>query len=275
MIRGFLGAVAITGVSVLPVFAQESDGADAVWEALHQHEAVSVMREEGLQYGAEIGESMFPDRIGASWEDIVGRIYDADRMESVARAAFTEALEGEDTAAILAFFSTEPGKNFVQLEIDARRAMLDEQIDQAAKDSAAAAQLDGDPRYDLIEKFVTANDLIEMNVMGGMNSNLAFYQGLASGGAFGSGSDSGQIMADVWSQEPEIRASTTEWVYAFLMLSYKPMSDADVEAYIAFSQTDAGRAANRALFAAYDDLFVDISRALGTAAAQEMSGADL
>ena len=44
---------------------------------------------------------------------------------------------------------------------------------------------------------------------------------------------------------------------------------------IAFSESDPGRALNRALFAAFDARFVEISRALGLAAARYMTTSEL
>ena len=70
----------------------------------------------------------------------------------------------------------------------------------------------------------------------------------------------------------EIRRTTTEWVMSFLLLAYQPLSDADLETYIAFSQTPAGQDMNRAVFNAFDQMFIDISRSLGVASSRYMLG---
>jgi hypothetical protein len=61
----------------------------------------------------------------------------------------------------------------------------------------------------------------------------------------------------------------------YLAMAYQPLSDADLEAYIAFSRTPEGQVLNRALFAAFDALFNALSRDLGLAAARLMAGQDL
>ena len=69
-----------------------------------------------------------------------------------------------------------------------------------------------------------------------------------------------QILTDVWSQEADIRENTTDWLFSFLFMAYAPLDDADLEAYIAFSQTDAGETINRAMFDSFDELFTGINR---------------
>ena len=119
------------------------------------------------------------------------------------------------------------------------------------------------------------NNLVETNVAGALNTNLAFYYGLLDGGAFGGALTEDQILADVWSQEQEIRENTSEWIYSFLFMAYQPLEDEDLEAYIAFSETEAGEDLNRAMFASFDRLFEGISRSLGRAAANEMTAEEL
>lgn len=186
-------------------------------------------------------------------------------------ASLAEGLEGEDTAAIRTFLETEPGRSLMALELDAREAMIDDEVEQEAKEEAAVAMFENSPRLDLLRRYAEANDLVEMNVAGTMNTNFAYLSGLLDGGALTSGMTESDVLADIWAQEPQIRADTEEWVYSFLLRAYGPASDADIEALIAFSETEPGQALNRALFEAFDERFTDISRALGLAAARYMT----
>jgi hypothetical protein len=58
-------------------------------------------------------------------------------------------------------------------------------------------------------------------------------------------------------------------------MAYQPLSDADLDTLIAFSQTEAGQGVNRALFDAYSALYEDISRNLGLQVAQMMMVSEL
>ena len=83
------------------------------------------------------------------------------------------------------------------------------------------------------------------------------------------------MLAQVWEQETEIRADTEEWLMAYLMVAYGKLSNAEIEAYVALSETAEGRALNRGLFAGFDGMYADLSYALGLAVAQQARGEDL
>jgi hypothetical protein len=266
-LKGIACAVFLAA-STGPLVAQEAS-TDALFDALDLDAIIAVMREEGLAYADTLAEGMFPSNT-TGWDETASAIYDAEWMEERVRADLDGALEGRDITGMLDFFSSEPGTTIISLEVTAREAMLDEGVSDAAKETAAMARADETPRFQLIDRFVEVNDLVETNVTGAMNSNYAFYVGLMDGGAFGGELTEDQILSDVWAQEPEIRQSTTEWVYGFFALAYQPLSDEDLEAYIAFAETEDGKALNRALFQAFDPVFVDIARALGRACAERM-----
>lgn len=254
--------------------AQTAD-VDALYEALALDEIVEIMREEGMAYGAQIGADMFGGTPPADWDAIVSRIYDTERMESEVRAALETATAGMDLGPVVDFFTTEPGAGFIDLEVSARRAMLDEEVEQMAKEAAAVAMADQTPLFAQVERFVAANDLVETNVVGALNSTYAFYLGLMDGGGFPADMTESDMLADVWSQEPSIRANTEEWVYSFLVMAYGPAAPEDLEAYIAFSESEAGQAANRVVFGAFDGMFEGISLALGRAASRFMATQEL
>ena len=275
--RTFISTTVFTaGLLAAPVFAQSANGdLDRLYEVLQLDAVTEIMQQEGTRYGATIGEDMFPDRLDGEWDLAVAQIYDLERMQDKVRADFAQSLTDADIAPILAYFETAPGQTFVTLEISARRAMLDEAVKDASEDSATIARADRTPRFQMIAEFIETNDLIEPNVVGALNSNYAFYVGLMDGDAFGGDLSEDQILTDVWTQEPDIRANSTDWLFSFLLMAYDPMSDDDLADYIAFSKTDAGAAVNLALFEAFDEMFEGISYQLGRAAADVMTAQDL
>lgn len=262
-----LAATAALMMTALTAGAQSAPDVDALTQTIRLPEMIAIMREEGLAYGEELGAGLLGGA-PAAWDDVVSKLYDAERLEAAVEARLDQSLDGVDLGDAIAFFSNPPGRDFIELELSARAAMLDPDIDAAAQEAAALAIADRTDRYLLVERFVTANDLIEANVVGAMNSNMAFFAGLAAGGALPPEMTEEAIVSDVWSQEPAIRANATEWVYSYLLMAYSPAADADLEAYIAFSESGAGQQLNRALFDAFQATFDDISRGLGQAAAQ-------
>ncbi len=243
-----------------------------VHEALLLPRLIEVMAREGLANGEAMAAGVFgPGPVPAEWDALVAALYDPAKMEAAVLGRLAEELRGQDVAAMAAFFEGEPGRRLVALELAAREAMLEDDVEQAAKEAAAVAMAAEDPRLGLLRGVIEAGDLIEASVASAMNANLAYFTALLDGGALGDGTTEADLTADVWSQEAQIRAETTEWVYAFLLKAYAPASDADIAALTAFTESAEGRALTRALNRAFDQIYADISRSLGLAAAYYMT----
>jgi hypothetical protein len=261
----------------LPLRAQTVDPA-AVIKTLRIPEMIAVMQDEGIAYGDDLEDQLFPGAGGSRWDQAVARVFGGPALLQRFQSAFAERLAADPQAMdqIVGFFGTERGQQILSLEIGARRALLDEAVEEAAAVSVDDMRARDDPRLALLERFVAANDLIEQNVSGGLNASFAFYQGMSDGGAFDAAPmPEADMLAEVWSQESDIRADTESWLYPFLALAYEPLSDADLQAYLAFSESAAGRTMNAAMFAAFDEVFRALSRDLGRAAADMLSGQDI
>ncbi len=270
-----LAVVALT-VTATSVAAQRSDRIETLIDALWLRDVIAIMHEEGVAYGLSLEEEMFPGQGGVGWGLAVGQVYARDRMEETFFDRLSQELDDSaQIETVIDFFGSERGQRILELEVTARRAMLDESVDEAARARLEELQMAEDPLLDRVRAFAEANELVESNVTGAMNSNVAFYYGLVDGGAFGFEMTEDQILADVWGQEEQIRTETETWVMSYLALAYRPLDPDDLDAYTAFSLTAEGQALNRALFAAFDTLFTGISRDLGLAAARYMSGQDI
>lgn len=268
-------AVAISGPLAVQIRAEAS--VSGLTQILKLPDLLEVMRLEGVDYGAQMEEELFPGKGGAPWASIVGLIYDGPTMLTRFEAAFAEQLVGREAeiAAMQTFFSSDLGQRILALEVEARRSLLDDAVEEAAKARAEDMEAAGEARFADLQKFTEVNDLIEANISGALNSNLAFFQGLAEVGGLSEGMTEDDMLSDVWSQEPEIRAETEAWVYPYLALAYGPLSDDEMATYLQFSESLPGQVLNSALFAAFDVLFRGISRDLGRAAAKQMMGEDI
>jgi hypothetical protein len=72
-----------------------------------------------------------------------------------------------------------------------------------------------------------------------------------------------------------VRKESEKWLFSYLSLAYQPLSDADLDAYIAFSETPAGQRLNTIIFTAFDEAFRQVSFDLGRASALQMKGQDI
>jgi len=281
-----LWIVICTALSLVTAPAKADDRAQdtavaVLMDEMGLDDIIAIMREEGLSYGQELGAEMLSGGGGATWRQMVDRIYDTEVMSGLVRETFTESFGEADPAPLISFFQSESGREIVMLEIAARRAFMDAQIEEAAReeyrsvapDLAADSPRDIDAHLAAIDSYIQTNDLVGYNVMGALNANMLFYRGLIEGGAFDmSESD---LLADVWAQQEETEAETREWIYAFLMLAYEPLEAAQINTYVDLSRTPSGRALNRALFAAFDRMYGTLSQALGVAIAGQMQGEEL
>jgi len=244
---------------------------------LQTKDSFAVMVEEGKAYGASIEEQMFPEQGTARWATMVTAIYDPTALQAIFDQTLTEALAADlqTIDAAQEFFGSPRGQRILSAEIAARRTLLDEAAEEAAQVEAERMQADRDPKMRPIREFIKAGDLIEQNVAGALTANLAFLQGMASVGTNGAVLDTDSMMSEVWGQEADIRAQTELWLLPYLTLAYRDLSEEDMQAYVAFSESPAGQRLNGALFTAYDKVFRKVSYDLGRAAALLMQGNDI
>ena len=280
MLRRIFLAIGLTALILAPVNGLARAAADPVADlarALALPRLFEVLRAEGLDYGAELEAELFPGAGGPRWTATVGTLHDSARMEATAMARLRDELGAypDAVARMIDFFNADTGARIVALELAAREGYLDDTVKDAAEVAFEDMVANASPRLDQIRRLVEANDLIEQNVAGALNGNLAFYRGMIDGGGIVANLPEAEMMADLWSQEPQIRQDTTAWLMPYLALAYRPLSDVDLETYIAFSETPEGQLLNRALFSAFDVVFNGLSRDLGLAAAQFVQGQDI
>lgn len=276
-----LAIAALPALGTAPLRAQTAAPAaaatDRLAETLNVPDLIGILRDEGLAYADTLDQDLFPDRGGADWAARARAVYDAPAMQARFMEVFRRELDGDPATrdAALAFFGSTGGRHIVTLELEARRALLDKGVEDAARARVEKMRAEDDPRIGTLDRFVAANDLIETNVQGALNANLAFYRAMVQAGGMGEAVDEGQMLADVWAQEDELREETRTWLYAYLALAYDPLPDTAMDDYIAFSESPAGQRLNTALFAAFDAVFTQVSRDLGRAAALQMIGQDI
>ncbi|APZ54811.1 DUF2059 domain-containing protein [Salipiger abyssi] len=256
-----------------PVAADPVEPTDALLDALGLPKIVQIMREEGMDYAREMAIDLMPGGATPAWQASVGTIYDTGAMEDMVRARFAESFGETDATPLLTFFTGETGSRIVDVELSARRAMIDDDVETAAREAFRGLDGSSDPRLATITEFVQENDLVEANVVGALNASYQFYLGLTNGGALEM--TERDILTEVWSQEAETRIDTREWLYGFLLMAYGPIAQEDLETYVALSVSPEGRAMNRALFAGFNAMYDEISYALGLAAAEQMMAQEL
>ncbi len=268
--RRFLVAIVIM-LTALPLWAGARH--TVLMDVMEIRELSGILHSEGIEFGATLDRDWLDGRGGFAWAQQVARIYDPERISEGIRAGLEPALEGEVLEEVIAFFATDPGRRIIMLENSARAALSDPDVEEAARGRFIALQGNDDPRLVQIERMIEAGDLINRNVTSALNSNYRFLRALVDGNVYAM-SDA-EILEDVMSERDDIAVDTEGWLGAFMLLTYSPLSDDELESYVAFSESRAGAALNSGLFAGFDPLYEDISYALGRAMALNMVAEEL
>lgn len=255
------------------VIADQAQDLDRLVDLLRFEETIGIMHDEGLRYGGELADGMLPDADRQSWIATVSRIYDEDKMLALISTDFRDELADANLAPLLDYFDSEDGREIVAMELSARQVFLDPEAEEAAIAQYQAERDEDTALIGLVDQVITDSDLVEFNVMGTLNSSLMFYRGLSEGGAYDLSES--EILSDVWSQEEATRRNSEEWLGAFLLLAYQPLDTAKLEAYAAFFRTPEGRELNRAIFAAFDGMYEELSYLMGLAVAEHLTSEPL
>lgn len=240
--------------------------------ALKLEEVVSILRDEGIQYGETLNDELLDGTGGAFVAQKVDEIYSADRMKRALRQAFLDHMTSKDIENAVLFFDSPLGQAVISLENSARRAYSD----PAVEDIAQAQYHDMDrsrPLYRLIEEYIATNDLIGQNVESAIRADYEFFRGVSEGQ--GLRQDHQAVLSDLWAQKDVTREETRDWLFGFLLLAYQPLSDQEMRENLAFSKTDAGAALNSALFAGFEQMYNEISYELGLVIGRSMIAQDL
>ncbi|MGC3940619.1 DUF2059 domain-containing protein [Roseobacter sp. EG26] len=242
-------------------------------DALRLPELTGIIRTEGLQDADGLDADLLSGQGGALWQTQVDALYNPIRMQELLYAALGDALNDDELDQSIAFFDTVVGQTITELEIAARRAMLDETVQQASAEAYQDLENRNDPKAALVAEFIEANDLLELNVAITLSTSFQFYQGMADGRLVEMSED--DILKEVWASEEKVRQDAQAWIYGYFLLAYQPLEQDDLKAYLAFSRSDAGKALNAALFKGYEDIFQEVAYGLGRAVALNATANDI
>lgn len=264
-----LAAAIVACLAAMPLRAGPAD----LWDSLELDALVDIMAEEGRAYGQDLAEQTFDTGGGPTWRARVADLYDPEEMRAEVRPNFVASFEHVDTAPLEEFFESDLGRRIVRHELDARRAFLDPEVEEAAAESVEVMAESDPQRMRLIGRFIEVNDLVETNVASSLTFSYAFNLGLVDGDM--DGMTRGDALSDAYAQEDQIRDDTERWLYSQLSVSFAPLSDEELRRYIEISESDAGQALNSALFQAFEPTFSRIAHGLGEAVAKSMEGHDI
>lgn len=277
----FLGVTLFIALLMFGATLTRPAQAEDLSRALLLPELFGIMAIEGRSSVLADGSTPLQGRALEQFAQDVERIYQPERM----LAEFLRVLDAELADApevradALEFAASDLGRRILRLELAAREALLDDDVDMLARmalDDARAGMAgeDGFQRLKQVRARVDANELVELNVSLGLNTSFAYYRGmLAENAVHGMSSD--MLLQLVWAQEPEIRADIEDWIESYFLMTYQPLSAPDMQDFVEYVGTPLAQEFNRAMFRAFDKVFSEISFQVGRALGRRLNVEEL
>ena len=272
MIRPFL--ILAPAFLTLSTFGAWADARMSVLvDVLQLQEAAEILADEGMTQAQTLNEDMLAGQGGPAWAVQVEQIYAPARMVERVRGALEDELAGDALESVIEFYASPLGSEIIELENAARRAIQDPDVEEAARARYQDLKAQEDLRLGLVTALIDGGDMIDLNVTSAMNSSFQFFRGLVDGKALDMTEQ--EMLNDVSKDIDASTQDTTEWLSGYMLLAYHPLTDEELMKYVAFSETEAGEALNRALFAGFGKAYEDISYSLGRAVALNMQAQEL
>ena len=117
----------------IPVQTIQAEEPKQVLRALGLSDVIAVMRQEGLAQGADMSGALLLSGAASDWQRSLEMIYNLDQMENTVTRRFFIELGDVDMAPVLAFLTNPTGQRLVAFELSAREAMMEGDIEQAAR----------------------------------------------------------------------------------------------------------------------------------------------
>lgn len=295
MVSATFGAAEIGAAQGLPLFdpravdivrvqANEPDVAQSPGQAaidgligvIQLDQMLEVMIAEELGFGEDLRADMLPDVTPSRWKRDLQAGLSVGTLKPIFVTAFAQALDGvggrnAPLQAEIAALGHDPlMAKAIDLEVKARRLLLDIDVENAAFDHAVKSEKTA--RFKAVGAYIEALDLVENNVAGSLNSNLVFYREMVRGGAFPYDVTEQEMVSDVAGEADAMRAEIDEWLTAYLYMAYAPMSDAEFARFSKLGLSAAGRAFYDAANRGYDAVFVHNSKVIGAMVAGHLAG---
>ncbi|APX11501.1 DUF2059 domain-containing protein [Tateyamaria omphalii] len=226
---------------------------DRLINAMGVPQLVEAFVAEGRDAGTSIDDAFLNGQGGAVWADTVARLYDPQRMESELRLVMAEELDPAIAEQALLFFDSALGERIITLEVEARRAFMDDSVEEAAKSAQSASG-------EMVTDYLLTRNLIERNTDVAVAAQAAFLDGMAdASGLSGDPPDMERLRA-------RVLIDTESWLRGYNALVQSALSEDDIAIYTAFWETEVGAQVDDALFLAFGQSYTTLSYALGQAA---------
>ena len=251
----------------------KADAISDLYDALQMDRVNEIIRAEGIRDARGTGEAYLSTNSVERFVEQAKSVYQLDNMEKDFKRLLTENLSTSEANEILLFYRLPIGKLASELEVSARVAISETEIEEMAKTMLKEAKAIKNTRLNEIESVIKILELVEQNLIGAYAAQFAFMYELSKLGVLDL---SRQEMIDIITNDEEkLKGEILEWLMAFSHMAYAPMSDEEFRVYNDFSKSDLGILLNKALFSVYNEMAKDQSQSLANILGEFMISEDL
>lgn len=198
-----------------------------------------------------------------AWTDAAAQVFNADRMMADIAADLSTNLAEDDIAMLMGFYSAGLGARVTELEEIAQNPANSARSDTEGRAILAKLIADENPRLDAYQRMSDALGAIDSGAATAMNLSFALLNGIASSGKLPYQLTEDQILAIVMGQQDQIRSTIQQELFVSFAYTYRNLSDAELEEYIAFLTSDVGRGLYLKLNSATETVLQDRAHAFG------------
>ena len=251
----------------------KADAISDLYDALQMDRVNEIIRAEGIRDARGTGEAYLSANSVERFVEQAKSVYQLDNMEKDFKRLLTENLSTSEANEILLFYRLPIGKLASELEVSARVAISETEIEEMAKTMLKEAKAIKNTRLNEIESVIKILELVEQNLIGAYAAQFAFMYELSKLGVL---ELSRQEMIDIITNDEEkLKGEILEWLMAFSHMAYAPMSDEEFRVYNDFSKSDLGILLNKALFSVYNEMAKDQSQSLANILGEFMKSEEL
>ena len=254
MFAGFAAAQTPVNVNRLDDLIVKS----GMWKQIGQLEP---MVQAGVdQAQVQANENKLKDIELKALKKAIATAYAPTRMRADARNFLESELAEADQKQVLTWLDSDTGKKINLLEEQSGEVTDRKKRDQES--SAYAATLPKN-RSDRIQRFMQVVRASEAMASLIINNNLAIANGLAMTAPVQELINLEALSKQLESQRPQLIASMDKRLLAEYAYIYRTVTDAEIDAYIAFAETPSGRKYHAAFIAAIARAMIEASLVVG------------
>lgn len=253
--------VCLALLSAPTALAADPSRGEAMLRLLGFDTAISNFVEQAKS--ADTGLESDDPEFDAAREAIAERIFQPDVLFAAVAARVDDKFDAAEYDALEAYFSQGVGQRVTEAE---KYAQLAENAAERQAETPLIIEdlLANNPeRLDQIKQMVEAMDLVSSGAAMAMNLGYAMISGMASTGKMPGGLTDDQILMMLNSRRDQIEAEVFNSTVLSAAYTYRDISNADMDDYLEFLQSDLGRKLYSVLEDAQVGVLTEASRKFG------------